>query len=260
MQVAIITQDERLYLPYCLEPLLKRVQRQISCVLVISPLSTHGSKLIAFRRHLALFGAVGVARLLLEMAFAHVAPRIGVRAKQRPPWSVWSICDARGIPVFKLNHVQAGEFDRITRAHPADLLISVSCPVRIPDDVLLRFKAGAINAHSAPLPRYGGLMPTFWVLRHGETRTAVTVHEMTDRLDGGAILHQEVVEIHPKDTWASLTRKTKRVAANAIADVIARGLTRDWDRRPNRSADATYFSFPTRKDRRAFLARGRRFF
>ena len=43
-------------------------------------------------------------------------------------------------------------------------------------------------------------MPAFWVLRNGETTTAVTVHELAAKLDDGDILAQREVPIGPDGT------------------------------------------------------------
>jgi methionyl-tRNA formyltransferase len=68
------------------------------------------------------------------------------------------------------------------------------------------------------------------------------------------------VAITPQDTWDSLVRKTKTAGAEALIEVvlqIEKGAVR-WE--PNRNEDATYFSFPTAEDRKAFFKAGRKFF
>ena len=48
----------------------------------------------------------------------------------------------------------------------------------IPDDVLASPRRAPVNYHDAPLPRYAGMHATSWELMHGETRHAVTWHEV----------------------------------------------------------------------------------
>jgi methionyl-tRNA formyltransferase len=103
-------------------------------------------------------------------------------------------------------------------------------------------------------------MPAFWVLRNGETQTASTVHDLGDKLDNGAILLQRPVTITPQDTWDSLVRKTKAAGAEALVEVVFQIEKGAVERRPNRNEDATYFSFPTAQDRKAFFKAGRKFF
>ncbi len=119
---------------------------------------------------------------------------------------------------------------------------------------------GCINVHGAPLPKYRGMMPSFWALQNGENKTAVTVHDLEAKLDDGDILVQQEVEIAPDETWDSLVRKTKAQGAQALILAIKQIKEGTVHRKANREEDATYYSFPTAKDRKAFLQAGRRFF
>ena len=119
---------------------------------------------------------------------------------------------------------------------------------------------GCINVHGAPLPKYRGLMPAFWMLRNSETKTAVSVHDLRAKLDDGDILVQREVDISPDDTWDTLVQRTKAIGATALIDAIRQIKDGSVQRKPNREEDATYYSFPTASDRKAFLATGRRFF
>jgi methionyl-tRNA formyltransferase len=103
-------------------------------------------------------------------------------------------------------------------------------------------------------------MPAFWVLRNGESITAVTVHDLADRLDDGDILLQQEVPIKADDTWSSLVSRTKSVGADILVQAIEQIDNGTVQRLPNCDEDATYFSFPTSKDRQVFHAAGRRFF
>ena len=102
-------------------------------------------------------------------------------------------------------------------------------------------------------------MPSFWVMRNGETETAVTVHYLEAKLDDGDILIQRKVKIDPDDTWDSLVRKIKTAGAEALIEAIQNIKDGTVKRKPNLEGKATYFSFPTSADKRIFLALGRRF-
>lgn len=103
-------------------------------------------------------------------------------------------------------------------------------------------------------------MPAFWVLRNGEAKTATTVHDLGAKLDDGDIILQRKVEITPEDTWDSLVRKTKAAGTQALIEAVEQIKDGSVKRKPNLEEEATYFSFPTAKDRKAFIQAGRRFF
>ena len=49
---------------------------------------------------------------------------------------------------------------------------------------------GCINLHTALLPKYRGLMPTFWVLKNNEKYTGVSVFFVDKGIDSGPIIVQ----------------------------------------------------------------------
>jgi len=170
------------------------------------------------------------------------------------------IDSAFNIPFYEVEKISSPEFHGLIDRYPPDLLVAQSCPQILGKKILDRFPMGAINVHGAPLPRYRGMMPSFWVLRNGETRTASTVHDLAAKLDNGDILAQREVPIAPDDTWDSLVTKTKTAGAEALIEAINQIKAGTVKRQPNPEEDATYFTFPTYKDRKAFLASGRHFF
>ncbi|HUS17385.1 MAG TPA: formyltransferase family protein, partial [Chloroflexia bacterium] len=68
---------------------------------------------------------------------------------------------------------------RVAAAAP-DLLISAAFGQILPTAVLATARLGGFNCHPSPLPRYAGSNPWFWILKGGETQSAVTVHRMVD--------------------------------------------------------------------------------
>lgn len=53
--------------------------------------------------------------------------------------------------------------------------------------------ATLVNFHPSVLPYYRGPIPSYWVLKHGEKQSGYTLHRITERIDCGPILFQEVV-------------------------------------------------------------------
>ena len=67
---------------------------------------------------------------------------------------------------------------------------------------------GCLNVHSALLPRYRGLMPTFWVLKNGEKETGVSVFLVDKGIDSGPIVVQKRVPI-TTDRLENLIRRPR---------------------------------------------------
>lgn len=82
-----------------------------------------------------------------------------------------------------------------------------------------------VNVHPSLLPRHGG--PGMYgprvheaVLRSGETETGVTVHLVTEAVDGGPVLWQERVPVPPGSTPESLRRLLHPVEVRGLAEVL----------------------------------------
>src|SRR5205823_5731761 len=81
-------------------------------------------------------------------------------------------------------------------------------------------RLGCINLHSAPLPRYQGMMPNFWTMVEGEPEAAVTVHYMVEKLDAGDIILQRAVPIRPPDSLHDLMVRSKVVGVEALLEAV----------------------------------------
>jgi methionyl-tRNA formyltransferase len=260
MRILIVTQDERLYLPRSFASVCAAFPGWVVAMVAAPPLSTHGGAVRGLWRHLRLFGIRGTGTLTTRIAGAWLRSKVRQPGRDGPFHSIEHVARAWDIPYHRVAHLKGEEFSAILDRYVPELLVSISCPQIIGKAVRDRLPLGSINVHGAPLPRYRGLMPAFWVLRNGEATTAVTVHELAAHLDDGDILAQREVPIGPDETWDSLVRRTKEAGAELLIETIERIADGTVARRPNPQSEATYFSFPTSQDRRAFLAAGRRFF
>jgi len=57
---------------------------------------------------------------------------------------------------------------------------------------------GCLNLHSALLPKYRGLMPSFWVLKNNENKTGVSVFFVDKGIDSGPIFSAKKSYPFPK--------------------------------------------------------------
>lgn len=252
MNVVLFVLDEPIYMPAALDALARRLGSRIACVIAFPP-PRHGGGLRALLRRAAFLGLRGSLVLGWRALRRQVA--LGERRHLR---SVAAAATRHGLPVYRFERVGAKEVADALARHPAELLVSLSCPQILGAGVRSRFPKGAINVHSAPLPRYRGLMPSFWILARGEQRTAVTVHDIVDALDAGDILVQRGVAIAPDESWDSLVRKTKAAGVEALLEAIHRIESGSVERSPNRDEESTTFKFPTTQDARDFRAHGGR--
>jgi methionyl-tRNA formyltransferase len=258
LKVVFLTPEEPSVMPLFYERVIPALGDRIAEIVIVSPVYRNSSWTKQARRFI---GAFGVKDFLVEsMVFARdKAADVAKRATGLGPFrTVRSVARAHGVPTYQADDVNAPEFlDRLEALEP-DLLISVTCPQILRRRLLELPRLGCINVHSALLPDYRGMLPTFWVLANDEAQTGVTVHYMTPGIDGGDIITQDTIAIAPEDTLRSLMRKCKVAAADLVIEAVNRFESGPVTVRPNPAEEGSYFSFPSKDDVARFRALGRK--
>ncbi|MDE3739531.1 methionyl-tRNA formyltransferase [Metapseudomonas resinovorans] len=143
--------------------------------------------------------------------------------------SVADLAERWRIPLVECRYANAPELCARIAALQPDLLVLSNWRTWLSPKVCDLARHGGINLHDALLPRYGGFAPINWAVANGETQTGVTVHRVEDELDLGAILLQEIVPIHPRDTATDIFQRTLPLFASlaiAAVDALAKGSAR----------------------------------
>ena len=188
-------------------------------------------------------------------AFSLVVPAFAAKRSQAPA-TLEALARRRGVPVRAFpsaNSTEARGF--LGRGEPG-VLVSVSCPERMSDDVLGLPSVAAINIHWGLLPKDAGIAPYFWVLRNGEPTAGLTVHLMAPEVDTGPILRQSELTVTPEDTALSLQMRLARAGADELVAAI-RSLPKALESAIAQTGERSYHTWPTPADVRALRARGR---
>ena len=81
---------------------------------------------------------------------------------------------------------------------------------------------GSINIHKRKVPDYRGGGPVgLWEMLDGQPEIGVTVHEVEEQLDSGAVVNQASIPIQPYDTLNSLALKAHVVANDLLVRSVA---------------------------------------
>lgn len=145
------------------------------------------------------------------------------------------------------------------KIHNPDLLISILGNQIFKKPLIDLAPKGCINLHTALLPKYRGLMPTFWVLKNNEQFTGVSVFFVDEGIDSGPIILQEKVEIGQK-THQQLIKETKQIGMNLILKSIDLIDKNELKLIENPELEKSYYSFPTPEDVKEFKRQGKKFF
>lgn len=98
-----------------------------------------------------------------------------------------------------------------------DLLIVYRCPFIISKKAYSTVRFGAYNIHPSLLPNYCGLNPWYEIFKNNEVKNGVTLHKITDVVDGGEIIYQQSYRISPNDTIEYARNNADVIASKLLA-------------------------------------------
>lgn len=142
------------------------------------------------------------------------------RGRKLTPSPVKKVALEHELPVYQpLNFKQ--EEDRQTLADlNADLMIVVAYGLLLPKAVLEAPRLGCINVHASLLPRWRGAAPIHRALLAGDSETGVTIMQMDEGLDTGAMLLKKSCPITATETSGELHDKLAQIGAEALLESL----------------------------------------
>lgn len=174
--------------------------------------------------------------------------------------SVAAIAKKHNVPVHRTADVNSEEFRTLLRDLGVEFIVSISGTQLYKKDLRMQTPFGIVNCHGALLPKYRGLMPSFWTLANNEPAGGVSVHFVDRKLDNGPIVVQKRYTIEKSDTLENIMARGKAIAAEAIVECVKLVEAGDPPLMPNPEAEQSHFAMPTAADVARFRSFGRRFY
>lgn len=257
MRIEFLTQDDPLYILPFFDEFLRNYGSEFE-IIQISCCPTMGKRprFQLLRELIALYGVWGFARVVNSVAVSRVLGKLPKRRTAGKFYSLEQAARAFGVRYKAIGTPNDNEFIESVRGRGADVLVSVACPYILKERLLSLPPRGCINIHHALLPRYKGMMPTFWQMFHGEKSVGVTVHFMAPKVDEGDGLLQEQLTIDQGETLDHLIVRSKRHGAHCMARALRRLSSDSYTTIPLNSEGGSYFTFPTVTEIRAFRRSG----
>ena len=254
MRILIITQDDPFYLPNALSFFLKKLPVTYKVVgTVLLSGSVRGKKQSFLQKAFDSLRVFGI-NFFLHYSFKYISVKIFSKL------SVRKLMDQNKIPLIELqesiNHKRSRQ---ILDDYQADILISVAGNEIFKEPLINLTPNGCLNLHTGKLPLYRGLMPTFWALLNKEKDIGISVFFVDEGIDSGPILVQRSIPII-KRIQSEVIRETKIVGMECIIEALNLIKNGNYKLIPNDVGKATYYSFPTKNDVKAFKKSGARFF
>ncbi len=253
MRIIIITQNDPFYLADNIGVLLKGLPKSHQIVgVVISSASPFGKKESFIQK------AFNTKKIFGTNFFLFYSFKFIISKVFKP--SLRKVLKSYNVPEIKIeSSINSQESLMVIKEQQPDLLISILGNQIFKKPLIDLAPKGCVNLHTALLPKYRGLMPTFWVLKNNEAYTGVSVFYVDKGIDSGPIIVQEKLEIGNR-TQQQLIYLTKKIGMDLILKTIDLIENDKVEVIPNPESEKTYYRFPSRKDVIEFNKAGKRFF
>ncbi len=101
-----------------------------------------------------------------------------------------------------------------------EVIVVVAYGLILPRELLGLPRLGCLNIHASLLPRWRGAAPIQRAIEAGDAQSGVSIMQMDEGLDTGAVLGESLVPIHPDDTAASLHDRLAEAGAPLLLSVL----------------------------------------
>ena len=128
------------------------------------------------------------------------------------------------LPVFHLSSLNSPDAEQWLSDHPFDLLFSFRTRHIFSKAFTSQHSGKLLNAHIGHLPAYRGSGAMSWMILNGETKTALTIHQIDKGVDTGAVIEQIWLPIAPTDYPIDIFAKASSILIETAPDVIQRCL------------------------------------
>ena len=176
-----------------------------------------------------------------EIAGVYTQPdRPAGRGREPRPSPVKQRALEHGLTVFQPESLKPEAEQQQLQALNPELMIVVAYGLLLPQAVLSIPRLGCINVHASLLPRWRGAAPIQRAILAGDRQTGITIMQMDEGLDTGAMLASAVCDIKPEDTGSSLHDRLMQLGADTLIQSLALLQRGELTAEPQDDSYATY--------------------
>lgn len=144
------------------------------------------------------------------------------RGHKVTPSPVQEAAEAQGIPVLTPKSLRQSEAQKVFQGHQADVAVVVAYGLILPSEILGAPRFGCLNIHGSLLPRWRGAAPIQRAIQAGDSQSGITIMQMDEGLDTGAMLAKEAVALTSATTGQSLHDALSKLGARMIVQTLDR--------------------------------------
>ncbi|GAA4322584.1 methionyl-tRNA formyltransferase [Pontixanthobacter gangjinensis] len=139
--------------------------------------------------------------------------------------AVKSYAKSKGLKVLQPTNLKSEEFQKELAELDPNVQVVVAFRM-LPKSVWNYPEYGTFNLHASLLPQYRGAAPINWAIMNGENKTGVSTFFLDEKIDTGAMILQEPIEIDPSENVESLHDRLMSLGSKLVVrtlDEIGKG-------------------------------------
>lgn len=129
---------------------------------------------------------------------------------------VW--CESRQIPYLETTKLP--EIDVFAKTIEADFCLAAGWYHMLPKWFRDRFSRGVAGFHASLLPNLRGGAPLNWAILLNLPRTGVTLFQLSDGVDDGAIYDQRTLDLTPRQTIGDLADRARELTIEMVRECL----------------------------------------
>ncbi len=149
------------------------------------------------------------------------APKEAGRGQKVVKSPVQVFAEAKGIEVRTPKSLRPAEEQEKFAALNADISVVAAYGLILPKAVIEAFPHGCLNVHGSLLPRWRGAAPIQRAIEAGDAKTGITIMQVVEALDAGAMYKKGEIVIDENTTGGSLHDAMAELGAKLIVEVLA---------------------------------------
>ena len=148
-------------------------------------------------------------------------PRPAGRGQDLRKSPVQLLAESHGLPVRHPVSLKNEDEQAAFAALQADIAVVAAYGLILPKSVLAAPRLGCLNIHASLLPRWRGAAPIQRAILAGDGTTGITIMQMDEGLDTGAMLCRESLPIGPDMNAGALHDALAELGARLIVKVLS---------------------------------------
>ncbi len=142
------------------------------------------------------------------------------RGRKKKSTPIAQLAEQLGISYQESENVNTPDFLQTIKNLHVDVLLVIAFGQKIGAQLLSLSNCRVINLHGSLLPKYRGAAPINWAIINGDSETGLTVIEINEQWDAGAILGQIKTKILPGETADKLHDRLGLLGPEIVEQVL----------------------------------------